>query len=145
MCLLRPLNLSASHQDGLEVELNWMDVTQLEKGYVIERAENTTFEQIGTVDADVTTYTDPNVNNLNSYTYRIYAFNDNLHSLYSDTASITIATFAISQRRITDLGDGPDGNPVIHADYSYIAIEQVDNHLQLPHDICKDAIGCGKE
>lgn len=109
--LLRPLNLNASYKEGPEVELNWLDVSQLETGFAIERKKNGTFEQIGTVDADVTNYTDSNVGNRNSYTYRVYAFNNKLQSLYSDTSSITIVTGVKKEMTVNFIRAFP--NPVV--------------------------------
>lgn len=90
--ILRPLNLTATYQDGPLVELNWLDVTRLETGYMVERASDGVFETIGTLGANATSFNDSKVANKQSYTYRISAFNDSLSSLYSDPVSIDIAT-----------------------------------------------------
>lgn len=90
--MLRPLDLTATYQDGPLVELSWLDITQLETGYRVERASDGNFESIGTLDANTTSFMDTGVANKQSYTYRVYAFNDSLSSLYSDPSTIDIAT-----------------------------------------------------
>lgn len=90
--LLRPLDLTATYQDGPLVELNWLDLTQLETGYMVERASDGNFETIGTLDANASSFVDPDVANLQTYTYRVFAFNDSQNSLYSDPSTIEIVT-----------------------------------------------------
>ena len=129
--LLRPLNLSAVYREGPLVELNWLDVNWLETGYAIERSENGTFEQIGTVDADITTFEDSEVNNLDSFTYRIFAFNENIKSLYSDTVSITIATGITRTNPVHFVTSYP--NPVEHI--LHLAFNE-DLHEAVQIEIC---------
>jgi len=108
--LFRPVYLTATYLDIPAVELNWTDLSNNETSFTIERSESSGFKEIGTVGPGITTFTDNEIENHLSYTYRVYAFNDQLVSLYSDTVSISIATDIQSYELVLGVSGFP--NPV---------------------------------
>ncbi len=81
-------------QDTTNVNLLWDDNSSNELGFIIQRAVGdsinaTVFDNIDSVAADVTTYTDTTVSDTTTYTYRIYAYNADTVSAFSNLAEIT--------------------------------------------------------
>ncbi|WP_374120956.1 fibronectin type III domain-containing protein [Neobacillus sp. PS3-12] len=87
-----PTNLQGTVQTGPKVQLTWKDNATNETSYVIERSTNNggTYTQIGTVNANVTSYTDSAVTPGSSYTYRVKALNGNSSSTYSNSVRISV-------------------------------------------------------
>ena len=83
-----PSGLAGSAGRG-SVTLNWVDNSSNETGFYIERAPSgtTSFARVGTVGANVKTYT--NTTSRGTYVYRVQAFNASTGrvSAYSNTAS----------------------------------------------------------
>ena len=93
-----PSNLIAvkSVADTTNVDLVWNDNSSNELGFIIQRAAGDTvnatgYTNIDTVGADVTTYTDTTTSDTTTYTYRIYGYNSELVSDFSNKAQITTA------------------------------------------------------
>jgi glucose/arabinose dehydrogenase len=85
-----PGNLIAGSGGQGTVELNWIDNSDNETGFRIQRKDSTNiFTDVGTVGAGVTTFTD-NVTAVTTYTYRVIAFNDSAVSNYSNEAEIIV-------------------------------------------------------
>ncbi len=73
--------------------LNWTDNSDNEDGFVIERSiDGSSFTQIDTVDANITSYTDANLAPSTTYSYRVNAYNNFGTSGYTNTASGTTAS-----------------------------------------------------
>ncbi|MDI6781084.1 MAG: PQQ-binding-like beta-propeller repeat protein [bacterium] len=69
-------------EDG--IELSWQDNSSNEKGFKIERKQDTAqFEEIAVLEADKRYYKDKNISPKTIYTYRVYAYNDIGNSRYS--------------------------------------------------------------
>ena len=88
-----PSDLTAIGDTNI-VEFQWVDNSSNELGFVIERRLGDTtsvnpFEVIDTVAADVQDYMDINVDPLTTYTYRLYAYNAEGVSPYSNIAQAT--------------------------------------------------------
>lgn len=85
-----PSNLTATTSSSNAI-LNWTDNSSNEDGFKVERHNiaTTTFSEIVSVGANITTYTDPGLS-ANTYTYRVRAFNTGGFSAYSNTATTTI-------------------------------------------------------
>ena len=84
-----PSNLLVSAV-GSQIDLNWVDNSNNEDGFQIERStDGTNFVQIIAVGADVTTYSDTGLNSGATYYYRVRAYNSYGSSSYTATANAT--------------------------------------------------------
>ena len=85
-----PSGLS-SMVSGLDITLTWSDNSGTEDGFKIERSlyGSKVFQQIATVNSNVTLYTDTNLSSATQYEYRIRAYNEGGNSAYSNTISAT--------------------------------------------------------
>ena len=93
-----------SFAQGPALSLTWQDNSDNETTFNVERADSTAgpFANIGSVAANVTTYTDVNLPQAVERCYRINAANEAGVSAYSDTAcAVTKASLAV-----TKSGDG---------------------------------------
>jgi uncharacterized protein (TIGR02145 family) len=84
-----PTNLSAIAINDSEIELTWTDNCSFETGYQIERDAGSGFTEVGTVSADVTSYTDSGLIGGQSYSYRIAAYTTSNTSYYTTTTATT--------------------------------------------------------
>lgn len=85
--LVPPTNLSASLASSSQINLSWRDNSAMEEGYKIERSLNgVNFTQIGTVAANITSYTDAGLSGSVVYYYRVRAYNASGNSSYSEIA-----------------------------------------------------------
>lgn len=94
-----PSNLSAVGVSGTEVRLTWRDGSTNELGFKIERMTppSTSWSQITTVTANVTTCQDSGLSSNTSYWYRVRAYNAGGNSPYSRMA------YAVTFPRPTNL------------------------------------------
>ena len=98
-----------SSATAAQVQLNWVDNSNDEVGFNIERKIGTTgtYAQIASVGANVTSYVDSNVLNATTYCYRLNAFNAYGTSPYSSEACATtpvlIQNFTLA---VTEAGTG---------------------------------------
>jgi len=70
-----------------EIKLSWVDKSRNESGFKIERSETGaagTWVEVGTTDADRTSYTDTGLHPDTTYYYRVYAYNSMDKSTYSN-------------------------------------------------------------
>ncbi len=89
---LAPANLTATVVSSSRIDLAWSDVSG-ETGYKIERSTNgTTWTQIATTGANVTSYSNTGLNSATSYSYRVKANNAGGDSAASNVASATTPT-----------------------------------------------------
>jgi hypothetical protein len=80
----------ASHAGGAQLTLSWVDTSNVEAGYKIERALACgTFTQVAIVGANVTRYVDSGLADSTLYCYRLRAYNAAGHSPYSAVVSAT--------------------------------------------------------
>jgi hypothetical protein len=84
-----PSNLVASAASSSQINLIWSDNSNNEGGYKIERWNGSSYVQINTVGANVTTYTDSGLAPSTTYTYRVRAYNSVGDSGYSNESSAT--------------------------------------------------------
>ncbi len=85
-----PADPSAKALFSNKIEISWSDLADNETGFRIERKTETgDFEIIGQVGKNKTIYTDFDLLQLTTYTYRIMAFNDRGISGYSSEVSET--------------------------------------------------------
>lgn len=92
--IVSPSKLSGEPADNpVIVNLTWEDNSDNEAGFVIERRQiqgDPDFIVIDTVNANVAEYTDTSVSNYASYVYKMYAYNADTTSEYSDVAIVDI-------------------------------------------------------
>ncbi len=87
-----PTNLSASLQAGPQALLTWTDNSKDETGFVIERSlDGVVFSVLAQVGSGVVSYTDSTISIGSTFTYRVAALNSAGSSVYSNTASISLA------------------------------------------------------
>jgi len=86
-----PSNVTAAAASPTKVVLSWKDNSNNESGFKIERSTYPfkSWTQIGTVGANVATYTDAATKKNTAYQYRVRAYNSTGNSSYSNTASVT--------------------------------------------------------
>lgn len=91
-----PANLTAvlNAPDSDKVELNWNDNSSNETGFVIERkigdsTSANTFDVLDSLSANEISYVDSSIADTTLYTYRVYAFNADTVSDYSNEATVT--------------------------------------------------------
>lgn len=86
--LSAPSNLSAT-VNGDVIVLNWTDNTNIETGFLIERAGGgASYFEIGRVDANITTYTDTDFPADADLLYRVFAYDNSDMSNPSNEASV---------------------------------------------------------
>jgi hypothetical protein len=84
---LPPTNLTATAVSSSQINLSWTDNSNSETGFKVERStDGTTFTQIATVAANVTTYVNTGLPALTRYYYRVRAYNAGGNSAYSNIA-----------------------------------------------------------
>ena len=85
-----PTNLIVTFIGGGSNYLSWYDNSNIEEGYKIERKiSGEEYELLATVNPNVTSFEDENVENQVTYYYRIYGFTQNHQSDYSNEAKST--------------------------------------------------------
>jgi hypothetical protein len=86
-----PASLTATAVSSSRVDLAWADRSDDESGFKIERASagSSSFQQVGTVTAGVTRYSDTGVAAGAAYVYRVRAYNAAGSSAYTATAPAT--------------------------------------------------------
>ncbi len=86
-----PTNLDGVLIAPNHVNLTWIDNSQSEEGYIIERHEYTSsFYVLDTVGSNITSYIDSNLAYGEYYTYRVHAFNALTVSDYSNTFDFVV-------------------------------------------------------
>src|SRR5262245_11418150 len=87
-----PSDLVASAASTSQINLSWNDNSGNEDGFKIERWNGSSYSQINTVGANVTTYADSGLAPSTAYYYRVRAYNSVGDSGYSNESSATTFT-----------------------------------------------------
>jgi hypothetical protein len=88
--LATPTGLSATAVATRRIDLSWIDNSNGENGFKIERSVNgRSFAQIATAGANVTSFSQSGLRRGRTYSYRVRAYNRSGNSAYSNTASAT--------------------------------------------------------
>ncbi len=111
-----PSNLTALVVSSTQVDLSWNDNSTNEEGFVIQRrlGEAGTWENAGTSAADTAEYQDTTVLPGNEYFYRVYAYNANGNSDYSNTVMVFTIT-------LKEALDNPDLEWSTYGDAEWLA------------------------
>ncbi len=81
-------NLTASLNEDESVYLSWIDISDSESGYYVQRMENGEFVTISTLDANTVSFLDENIMKGKDYYYRIVGFNKEKEFLPSSFVSL---------------------------------------------------------
>ncbi|MEW6210199.1 MAG: choice-of-anchor D domain-containing protein [Acidobacteriota bacterium] len=85
-----PTNLVATAIDSNRIDLQWMDNSDNEQGFRIERSlDGSNFQTLATTGPNTTTFSDTTVDPNTTYFYRVFAFNNFGSSAPSNIASAT--------------------------------------------------------
>ncbi len=84
-----PTGLQATAVSSTEIDLSWVDNSNNETGFIVESIINGSFQQIGTVNANVIAARITNLTPQTSYTFRIRASNANGTSAPSNQVTAT--------------------------------------------------------
>jgi hypothetical protein len=88
-----PTSLLATATSTSAISLSWTDNSNNETGFYVERSpDNSTWTQIATLNANVTTYNDSSLSSATTYYYRVRAYNAGGNSAYTNTSSATTQT-----------------------------------------------------
>jgi phosphodiesterase/alkaline phosphatase D-like protein len=88
-----PSNLLATAVSTSEIDVSWANNATNQTGFLIQRStDGTTFTQLATVAANVTSFNDTGLTANTQYFYRVQATNANGGSPFSNVASATTAT-----------------------------------------------------
>jgi photosystem II stability/assembly factor-like uncharacterized protein len=87
-----PTNLTAQIVNNSQVSLNWVDNSESETAYSIERKQGQSgqFQLITDVNSNSTSYIDQTVSPGQQYFYRVRGFNANTNSAFSNEADVSI-------------------------------------------------------
>lgn len=91
LLLAAALMASALISSAADLTLTWKDNSDNETGFAIERKAigEEAFAEVARVATDVATWTDTNLPNATTYTYRVRAWNEGGYSAYSGEATAT--------------------------------------------------------
>jgi hypothetical protein len=84
-----PTNLQATAVSSTEIDLTWQDNSNNETGFIVEAIINGSFQQIGTVNGNVTAAQIVNLTPQTTYTFRVRARNANGTSAPSNQVTAT--------------------------------------------------------
>ncbi|HEX8473381.1 MAG TPA: S8 family serine peptidase [Pyrinomonadaceae bacterium] len=90
--VIGPNNLSANASSTSQINLSWTDNADKEDGFIVERCQGagcTNFAQIAQLGANVTSYINTGLTVSTPYVYRVYAFDNQDNSNYSNTVSVS--------------------------------------------------------
>jgi len=118
-----PQGLAAAAVSGNAVALSWTDLSAHESGFRIQRSGDggSTWSDVGSVGADVTSFTDTTAQDMHSYVYRVFAVAGTVLSAVAPTAAANtpvagpsgLSAFALSITGIalqwTDTSSGETG------------------------------------
>ncbi|MEW6732369.1 MAG: fibronectin type III domain-containing protein [Acidobacteriota bacterium] len=88
---IRATALSVTASSATQTELSWIDNSDEENGYIVERSDaGSAYQVVTTLAENSTSYTDNGVRASSKYSYRVKAYNDAGESDYSEPSSITL-------------------------------------------------------
>ena len=129
---LAPSNFTASAKGAHEVELSWTDNAFNEKGYIIQRSENSNgnFQTIDTLNYDMSSYNDSELQPNTTYTYLAIAYNSRANSDPSDFGTATTEEILSTEDLLQDINISPnpfDKKLLISTSYTRLLSIQIFN------------------
>ncbi|HTL30974.1 MAG TPA: fibronectin type III domain-containing protein [Tepidisphaeraceae bacterium] len=92
-----PTSLALSSPSSTSIKLTWNDNSTRETGYKIYRStDGSSFSQVATVGASVTSYTNSGLTSGKKYYFKVCAYNSYGNSSYTNTASLTTGSTSTS-------------------------------------------------
>jgi hypothetical protein len=96
-----PLNLTGTLIQPNQIELKWSDVSNDEEGFKIERKTSQgNFTLVTTLPSNTFSYIDKDINFSTTYTYRVFSYNKNGNSTYSNELSIATEDIEVGQLKL---------------------------------------------
>lgn len=136
-----PENLMATSMSGKKISLTWEENITTETGFSIERRlAGGNFAEIGTVDANVTAYTDTGLVAGTEYIYRVRGYSDDGYSPYTNEASAEAVEVGID---ISDATGKIKIYPNPASEILYISLESADldvNKIELKNILGKTVL-----
>lgn len=109
--LIRPVSIKATETENKEATITWVDISDEETGFVIERKDGDVWNFVAQTAANDTFYVDNTIPEYGYTYYRIKAVNDELESYYTESARVRLReTTAVNSIEIYSLSISP--NPV---------------------------------
>jgi hypothetical protein len=109
-----PSSLSLTSPSSTSIKLTWNDNSVREDGYKIYRStDGSSFSQVATVGASVTSYTNSALSSSKKYYYKVTGYNAYGNSTYTNTASLTTGSSGTSSGGGTSTGgsSSPSSQP----------------------------------
>lgn len=102
---IAPTNLTLTNISPTQIDLSWTDYSNNETAFKIERKKGTDpYAIVGSVNTNVTTFSDTNLIPNVTYAYKVYAFNANAKfSTNSNVVAVTTSTPIIAPTLTTTL------------------------------------------
>ena len=90
--ILPPTDLVVQYSVLNEISLAWLDNSSVEDGYIIEREQSSqiTFMILDSLEENAISYTDKEIEQGQTYTYRVKAYKDSAASNYSNEATLAL-------------------------------------------------------
>ncbi|MCG8698318.1 MAG: fibronectin type III domain-containing protein [Bacteroidales bacterium] len=87
-----PITLNAASTAHNNIQLTWTDNSNNETGFKVERSLNSTtgFQELATLNTNVTTYQDAGLDAATTYYYRVFAYNDAGNSEFTTAHATTL-------------------------------------------------------
>ena len=111
---INPTNLSGIIVSSNQINLSWDDNSTNENGFKIERKTTTTdYEVVGETNSNVHQFSDTNLIDNTTYTYRVFSYNEaGISSSSSNVLTLTAATVILPTITTTTVSEITNGTAV---------------------------------
>ena len=111
---VNPTNLAGIIVSSNQINLSWDDNSTNENGFKIERKATTTeYEVIGITNSNVHQFSDTNVIENTTYTYRVFSYNETgISTLASNVLTLTVVTVILPTLTTTSVSEITNGTAV---------------------------------
>ncbi len=122
-----PTNLVAKSAGINFVNLSWIDNSDDEEYFILERQTNNEYVVVDTVEANTTCYSDIGVFPLTTYTYRIFA--SNIYFVSGPSNELTVSTDSTGKTYYIDQINGNDSFSGLSTDSAWKSIERANEQV----------------